>query len=81
MIAVVAIPVQLLLFFFLFFTGNVIDLAVKREDVHESLIYRSNLKRDMLKEFSRDNILREPIHFGIGGQDGKKVLKKVLEVV
>lgn len=35
----------------------------------------------MLKEFSRDNILREPIHFGIGGQDGKKVLKKVLEVV
>ena len=35
----------------------------------------------MLKEFSRDNILREPIHFGIDGQDGKKVLKKVLEVV
>ena len=48
-----------------------IDLNVEREDVDESLIQRSNLKRDMLKEFSSANILRKTIRFGIGGHDGK----------
>ena len=48
-----------------------IDLTIEREYVHESLMNRSNLKRDMLKEFSNDDILREAIRFGILYDDGK----------
>ena len=47
-----------------------IDLTIER-DVDESLIHRSNGKREMLKEFSSANILQETIRFGIGGHDGK----------
>ena len=48
-----------------------IDLTIEREDVHESLIHNSNLKRDMLNEFCSDDILKETIRFGIVGHDGK----------
>ena len=72
MITIVTIPVQLLILFFIFIffpTGNMINLTIGRED--ESLIHRSNLKRDMLNQFSSDDILRETIHIGTVGHDGK----------
>ena len=47
------------------------DLTIEREDVNESLIRMSNLKRDMLNEFSSDDILRSAIRFGIVAHDGK----------
>ena len=48
-----------------------IDLTIEKEDVLKILIYRSDLKRDMLKELGRDDILRETIRYGIVGHDGK----------
>ena len=71
MITIVTIRVPLLIFLPFFSTGNVIDLTIEKEDVYESLNHRSNLKREMLKEFSSDDIFEETICFGIVAHDGK----------
>ena len=45
-----------------------IDLTIEREDVDESFIHRSNLKRDMLKEFSSAKVLRETMEYVVIGK-------------
>ena len=71
MITIVTIHVPRLIFFPFLSTGHVIDLTIEKEDADESLIHRSNLKREMLKEFSSDDIFEESICFGIVTHDGK----------
>ena len=39
--------------------------------IHECLIHRSNLKKNMLKEFNNDVSLKETIRFRMVGHDGK----------
>jgi len=55
----------------IFFPLGIIDLTKEGEELHEILIHRSNLKNDLIQEFSTDEVLPKKLSFGIVGTDGK----------